>query len=295
VWGVAPIVTGVVVSLAVVAAACHPPDAPTVPAPVPDPEAARDPINLADPAALHASAEGVLRELVAALPARPRARVEGVTFVRDSALGEVNAYATCGAAGPIVAVSDGLLVVAAHLAMGTATDERFETDRARAYLGWLAEHGLAPPPVSFYPAAYHGDRYKLRRQREVFEEQLAFVLGHELAHHYLGHLPCSRGNALEELGRVAADRVPAFNQLAEHAADTAAVKNLLAAGRQRDGYAWTEDGALLVIAAFHHRRPATARDVFRAFERTHPFPHLRAPAVVLAAELWHDSGGILPP
>ena len=278
--------------VALAAVACTPPPAPLVP--TRDPALATDPINAAEIGALHRHADRVLGELIAALPEHHRARLADVTLASGNALGDVNAYATCTADGPLVAISDGLLAIAAHLAMGTATDELFETGLARAYLGWLEAHGLTPPPVHFYPAAYHTDRRKVLRQREVFEEQVAFVLGHELAHHYLGHLPCTSRGALEDLNR-AATEIPLFNQAAELAADTAAVKNLLAAGVRRRGYAWTEDGALLVIAAFHRHRATTARDVFLAFERTHPFPHLRAPAITLAAELWHSSGGHLPP
>lgn len=274
--------------------ACTPRDpAATLVAPTRDPALATDPINATEVAALHRHAEHVLAELIAALPDRHRARVADMTLIRDNALGDVNAYATCTPDGPIVAVSDGLLTIAAHLAMGTATDELYETDTARAYLGWLATRGLTPPPVHFYAAAYHTDRRKVLRQHEVFDEQLAFILGHELAHHYLGHLPCTGASVLDELGR-AATEIPVFNQAAELAADTAAIKNLLAAGVQRDGYAWTEDGALLVIAAFNRHHATTAKDVFHAFERSHPFPHLRAPAITLAAEMWHSSGGYLP-
>ncbi len=258
-----------------------------------DPGGATDPINMVDLEALHQDAARVLRELIDALPDRHRARVASVHVVRDNALGDVNAYATCDEHGPFVAISDGLLAITAHLAMGTATDELFETTKAGEYLVWLGAHGLAPPPVRFYDAAQHTDRRKVLRQQEILDEELAFVLGHELAHHYLGHLPCNTRNELESLGQVAAS-VPVFNQAAELAADTAATRNLLDAGRLRPGYTWTEDGALLVMAAFNRHRPVGARDVLLAFERTHPVPHLRVPAITVAAEMWHSSGGHLP-
>jgi hypothetical protein len=284
---------GVVVSLGV---GCGPRDpGPTLPVPIRDPALATDPINMTDTPLLFRHSQRVLGELIAALPDDRRARVAAVTLATDNRLGDVNAFATCDEDGaPMIGISDGMITIAAHLAMGTATDELFETDKAREYLAWLQARGLDPPPVAFYAAAYHTDPRKVARQREVFEEQLAFVLGHELAHHYLGHLACNSRSGVEELGQVAADSVPAFNQIAELAADTAATKNLLAAGVARTGYTWTEHGALLVIAAFNRHDATTASDVLFAFERTHPLPHVRVPVITLAAELWHSSGGLLP-
>lgn len=267
----------------------------TTPDPIRDPAAATDPINMTDGRLLFRHSQRVLGELIAALPDDQRARVANLTLTSDNRLGDVNAFATCDEDGaPMIGISDGMITIAAHLAMGTATDELFETDKAREYLVWLGAHGLAPPPVAFYEAAYHTDPRKVARQREVFEEQIAFVLGHELAHHYLGHLACNSAGGVEELGQVAADNVPAFNQIAELAADTSATKNLLAAGVARTGYTWTEHGALLVIAAFNRHHATTATDVLLAFERTHPLPIVRVPVITLAAEMWHSSGGILP-
>ena len=275
---------------------CGPRDpGPTIPVAIRDPAAATDPINMTDGTLLFRHSQRILGELIAALPEDRRARVANLTLTSDNRLGDVNAFATCDEdGGPMIGISDGMITIAAHLAMGTATDEIFETDKARDYLGWLGAHGLDPPPVAFYDAAYHTDPRKVARQREVFEEQIAFVLGHELAHHYLGHLVCNSSGGVEELGQVAADNVPAFNQIAELAADTAATKNLLAAGVARTGYTWTEHGALLVIAAFNRHTETTISDVVLAFERTHPLPYVRVPVITLAAEMWHSSGGILP-
>lgn len=275
---------------------CGPRDpAPTIPVAIHDPAAAIDPINMTDGRLLFRHSQRILGELIAALPDDRRARVAKLTLTSDNRLGDVNAFATCDEdGGPMIGLSDGMITIAAHLAMGTATDELFETDKAREYLVWLGEHGLEPPPVAFYETSYHTDTRKVARQREVFEEQIAFILGHELAHHYLGHLACNSAGGVEELGRVAADSVPAFNQIAELAADTAATKNVLAAGVARTGYTWTEDGALLVIAAFNRNDAIEVSDVLLAFERTHPLPHVRVPVITLAAEMWHSSGGILP-
>lgn len=276
--------------------ACGPRDpGPTIPVAIRDPAFATDPINMTDQRLLFRHSQRILGELVAALPDDRRARLANLTLTSDNRLGHVNAFATCDDEGaPMIGIGDGMITIAAHLAMGTATDELFETDKAREYLVWLSARGLSPPPVAFYDATYHTDPRKVARQRELFEEQIAFVLGHELAHHYLGHLACNTSSGIEEIGQVAADNVPAFNQIAELAADTAATKNVLAAGVARTGYTWTEHGALLVIAAFNRHDATTASDVVLAFERTHPLPHLRVPVITIAAELWYSSGGLLP-
>jgi hypothetical protein len=265
--------------------ACMPPAQPTIPTPVADPRASLDPINRLNVPQLEAHAKTILGELVAALPADKRALVASYELHFDNALGDVNAYATCGDGGtPIVAVSDGLLLIAAHLAMSTATDEVFETEKRSAYLDWVSEHGVAPPPAGFYAPAFHTDRQKIARQREIFDEQVAFILGHELAHHYLGHLNCDSYN-LDIL-----PDVPIFEQAQELSADASAVKNVLSAGKRRAGYTWTEDGALLVLAAFHARAEITVRTIVFAFERTHPLPALRMPLITTTADLWQITG-----
>ncbi|MGE3767588.1 MAG: M48 family metalloprotease [Kofleriaceae bacterium] len=269
--------------------ACTPPVGTTTPRPVPDPRAAIDPINRLSVAQLEAHAQTILGELVAALPADKRARLADYELQFDNALGDVNAYATCGNGGaPIIAVSDGLLLIAAHLAMSTATDEIFETEKRSQYLDWVSEHGVAPPPPGFYAPAFHIDRAKLLRQREIFDEQVAFILGHELAHHYLGHLGC------DSLQLDVLPDMPVFEQAEELSADVAAVKNLLAAGRRRAGYEWTEAGALLVLSAFHARMEITVKTIVFAFERTHPLPALRMPLITTTADLWKVTGEYVP-
>ena len=245
--------------------------------------------------ALRVSAERVLGELIASLPPEERARVSRVTLTADNALGDVNAYATCDDGGPYIAVSDGLLLVAAHVAQTSAQDELADTDTRTAYLDWLAQNGIAAPPPAFYATAFRTDRTKVIRQHEVFDEEVAFVLGHELAHHYLGHLACnSTGGVVEEAGQIASEAVPLFSQATELAADVAGTKNVLATGAARRGYHWTEDGALLVLAAFNRRHPVAAADILFGFERSHPIPHIRIPIITSTAELWHTSSGLLP-
>ncbi len=267
--------------------ACMPP-ASTIPRPVADPRAPLDPINRLHVPQLEAHARTILGELVAALPADKRAVVDNYELQFDNALGDVNAYATCSTDGtPLVAMSDGLLLIAAHLAMSTATDELFETQKRSEYLDHLSEHGIEAPPPGFYAPAFHTDRQKIARQRELFDEQVAFVLGHELAHHYLGHLDCASQNE----GMLPGLDVPVFEQAQELSADASAVNNLLSAGKRRAGYAWTEDGALLVLSAFHARTNITVRTIVFAFERTHPLPALRMPLITTTADLWQLTNG----
>ncbi|MFN0248760.1 MAG: M48 family metalloprotease [Kofleriaceae bacterium] len=269
-----------VIGVGLALVACPPP-APTTPRPVADPRAGIDPINRVNVAQLRAHTQTILGELVAALPDERRASVANYDLQFDNALGDVNAYATCGEGGaPIVAVSDGMLLIVAHLAMSTATDQVFESEKRSQYLDWISEHGVKPPPPGFYAPAYHTDRSKVLRQRELFDEQVAFILGHELAHHYLGHLGCG------ELQLGVLPDVPMFEQAEELSADVAAVRNLLTAGKRRAGYEWTEAGALLVLAAFHARMEITVRAVVFAFERTHPLPALRMPLITTTADLW---------
>ena len=260
-----------------------------------DPALAADPINALHVPSLRINAERVLGELIAALPADERARVTSVTLVSDNALGDVNAYATCDAGGPYVAVSDGLLLVAAHVAQTSAQDELADTDTRTTYLDWLETKGIAAPPPALYATAFRTDRTKVIRQHELFDEAIAFILAHELAHHYLGHLACnSSGGVVEHTGHLASEAIPLFNQATEIAADVAATKNVLAAGAARRGYRWTEDGAFLVLAAFNRRNPIGASDIVFGFERSHPIPHIRIPIITSTAELWHTSAGLLP-
>lgn len=280
-----------VVGALAVLVACTPPPGATLPVPVADPRAAVDPINRLAVPQLEAHARSVLDELVRALPADKRALVAGYDLVFDNALGDVNAYATCAEGAPQVAVSDGLLLISAHLAMSTATDERWQTEKRSEYLDWVSEHGIAAPPPGFYAPAHHTDREKIARQREIFDEQLAFILGHELAHHYLGHLGCATGR---DPLVAATDGVPLFDQASELAADVAAVNNLLTAGHRRAGYAWTEDGALLVLSVFHVRTDLSIKTIVFAFERTHPLPAVRMPLITTTAELWQVTGEYTP-
>ena len=134
-----------------------------------------------DVAALHSAATHTLSALVGALDADQRAKLAGITLAFDAGEGEVNAYATCDGAGqPLVAVSDGLLEITRQLAVAQAADETYGLDRVRTYTHWIAKH---PGHV---PTADIADGRTLALARVLFVEELAYVIGHELGHHYLG-------------------------------------------------------------------------------------------------------------
>lgn len=278
--------------------------APGVPAPgpvVPGFPAApvADPINQVDLPFLRAEASSILAELVAALPPLQNSRVAAIPLVVDSTPGEVNAFATCSKSGrAAMAITDGLLEIQAFLARARAHDELGGTRKVDEYIALIARNQRPKQPVvrptpGFFDPALDVNPQKLARQRQVLDEELAFVLGHELAHHYLGHLPCTASGALPiaEIGRVLADAVPAFNQPNEIAADVAGLNDALTAGARRNGYHFTEGGALLTMQFFSGIDQLTPTDILFSFERSHPPPALRVPVIQQTAAAWRATGG----
>jgi hypothetical protein len=184
--------------------------------------------------------------------------------------------------------------------MSAATDERFGGNRTQSYISFVASQrkggqALPRPAPGFFTPAQRADVTRRARQHHLFDEQLAFVLGHELAHHHLGHLPCTGrpgplGSA--ELARALSFEVPLFNQPNESAADVAGVNNLLSAGRSQPGGAWTEGGALLTLRFFDAVSGLRGADLIFAFQRSHPLPAVRIPIVQQSANAWRLSGGV---
>lgn len=280
------------------------PGAPAIPQPVPGPQptlppVAQDPINLVDLNFLRGRAQAVLVELVGNLPPAQQGRVRGIPLVVDSEVGEVNAYAACTQSGKTaMAISDGLLDVESHLAQARALDELFGSRKVDEYVRYLATNQrpkspvVRPPPGMFDPAQ-SVDARKVARQHQLLDEQIAFVLGHELAHHYLGHLPCTSTSVISaaEVGRVLSDAVPLFNQPNELAADMAGVNNVLTTGSRRTGYRLTEGGALLTMQFFSGIDQLTPGSIIFGFERSHPPPALRTPIIQQTAAAWRATGG----
>ncbi len=258
-----------------------------------------DPINAVDIGFLRGRAAAILTELVAALPEPQQSRVKDIPLITDSTVGEVNAFATCTRSGKkAMAITDGLLDIQAHLAQARAADELFGGGTVQRYVTFIAQNQkpktpIVQPPPGMFDAQQMVDGRKVARQRDVLDEQLAFVLGHELAHHYLGHLPCvaTGGVTLADIGQVLADVVPAFNQPNEVAADVQGINNTLTTGARRAGYHLTEGGALLTMQFFSAIDQFSPIDIVFGFERSHPPPGVRIPIIQQTARAWAGTGG----
>ncbi len=247
---------------------------------------------------LRQRAQTIMRELIAALPAAQQARVQNIPMIVDDEVGEVNAYAACSGGKAAMAITDGLLDISAHLAMAKSTDEVFGTRKLDPYIQLIAQRQrpgqpIVQPAQGFFDPAQQVDARKVQRQHQLLDEQLAFIMGHELAHHYLGHLPCTSQGALStaELNQVLTSVVPGFNQPNELAADVAGTNNLLTAGKRRADYHYTEGGALLTMTFFSGLDRLTPGDIIFGFERTHPPPQIRSPVISQTAATWRATGG----
>jgi hypothetical protein len=263
------------------------------------PNVNNDPLNALNQAWLRQSAQTILTELTRALPDVARSRVDGIPLVVDDTPGDVNAFAACSDGRSLMAVTDGLLEIMAWLAMASAHDELFGTRKTDEYIGFIAQNlapnRAIPRPAGFFTAAAEVDGRKVQRQHAIFEEELAFVLGHELAHHHLGHLPCTGkagplGSA--DLARVLSSQVPLFNQPNEAAADLAGTTNVLDAGARRPGYHWTEAGGLLTMRFFAGLGGSLAQNILLGFQQSHPPPQLRIPLIQQSANYWRQNGGV---
>src|SRR5262245_24631336 len=194
------------------AATAPPPTAVPAPAVGALPAAPFDPINTIDVAFLRGRATAVLGELVRYLPPAQQARVNGIPLITDSTVGEVNAFASCTRDGKTaMAITDGLLDIQAHLAQARAIDELFGSRKVDEYVRFIAQNQRPKTPIAqpvgMFDPIQTADGRKVQRQHDLLDEQIAFVLGHELAHHYLGHLPCTASSGLSaaEVARVLAD------------------------------------------------------------------------------------------
>ena len=258
-----------------------------------------DPINAVDLTYLRGQAQALLNELVASLPATQQQRVAGIPLVVDSTQGDVNAFATCTSGGhAAMAITDGLLDIEAHLSQARATDETFGTHKLTDYIQLIVQQQrpnrpIVQPPLGFFYAAQQVDGRKVLRQHQLLEEQTGFVLGHELAHHYLGHLPCTSAGQLPlaELGQVLSNTVPLFNQPNEIAADTSGTNNLMTMGFRRAGYHLTEGGALVTMQFFAGLEQFSPSGLIFAFQNSHPPAVIRSPIIQQTVAAWKLTGG----
>ena len=265
-----------------------------------------DPINNLDFRWMRQRAAQVLGELVASLPPYQRARVEGIPMVTDDKVGEINAFAGCNDGTAFMAVSDGLLEVLAYSSRLRATDTFFGSQKLDGYTKMVVENAhpdqpLPRPQASFFDPNQDADGRKVAAQQALFDGSLAFVMGHELGHHYLGHTGCANGGVHAgispgDIGRFLSNRIPVFNQPNEIAADTVGTYSMLTVGSRRQTNRFGEEGAMLVLnffVALDSSGPGNL--LLRLMESTHPDPRVRIPIVQNAANVWRQSGGNPPP
>jgi hypothetical protein len=246
-------------------------------------------------------ARAIFGELIAALPASFQSRILGIPLVVIEDQTEVNAMAGCSRTTrrAFMGITAGLLTIESASAETRAADEVDHGGRYEAYVSNVAsvvrsqrpvvgiEPGAIPPVVAF-------NARKLARQRHLFDEQVAFVLGHELAHHYRGHTGCQNGAPTadevspDEIGRALAHIVPLFNQPLEIEADEFGVVNTLDAGRTRVAGVWTEEGADLGMDFFGRLSTLGVETLLLGFLRSHPPPALRLPIIDNTARDWRQ-------
>lgn len=279
---------------------------PPAPAP-PSPQAARPLLApLVGYAAMQDEVRRVLAELVAALPATQRAKVQGIPLVFDPTV-EVNAFAGCDDAGaPFLAATRGMLDAVDALAQTRATDELFGTSTYETYARTVTPALVQDPnasaalPPGLVPAQLGPDPRRWSRARELYGEIVAFTFGHELAHHYLDHTGCAHGQggagpALARLGHLATRVAPGLNQPNELAADAAGAYDALDAGRARaPQYVWTERGGIALLDFFARLERAAGVSPLSpvGFLRTHPNPAFRIPILQQTAATWRLQRGV---
>lgn len=249
---------------------------------------------------------GVLNELLAALNPQNQALVRGIPLVFDPTT-EVNAFAGCDEQGaPFLAATAGILEAVDAMAQTRATDELFGTQTYEAYCNAVlpqvvrSERARAGLPAGIIPANLGGDLRRWSRAHEMFDEILAFTFGHELAHHYLGHTGCAKGQGGSgpdptRLGRILSNVIPIFNQAGEASADSAGAYNSLDAGRaRRPQYEWNEAGGVTLLDYFARLERAAGQGGPlsllnpAAVLRTHPNPLARIPLLQAVARTWHQ-------
>lgn len=258
-----------------------------------------DAINRADTQFQRSRVTAVVGELIAALDPSIRSRVDRLPLTFDPNRNDINAFATCTKSGKAtIAVTDGMLVLTAYLAQLQASDEVLATRHFDEYVTYVARNQqpntpILAPPAQWLPPESRNHPTKVARQQQLNDEMLAFIMAHELAHHYLNHLPCTSVLPLDaaEIGLLLSDVIPAFNQPNEMASDVAGIRNVLEAGRRRSNYRLTEGGALLTMRFFRGLDSANPADLFN-FERTHPPPSVREPVVQTTAQAFRASSGI---
>lgn len=247
----------------------------------------------------------VIAELIANLPDAVRGKVQGIPLQVIEDPKDVNAFAGCSkSGGAFMGITMPLVLILARTSEARAYDELFGTSKYGELTSGFAtevrgQKTVSGPPVGFLPLPQALDPRKLARQRFLFDEQLAFVLGHELAHHYRGHTGCANGASsggitAQDVGRVLSSTVPLFNQPNEIEADVQGTYNVLDTGSRRSAGRFTEEGANLVLDFFSRLESLGVETIVLGFLMTHPPPQLRRPIVQNAAQQWRNNGGRAP-
>lgn len=255
-------------------------------------------------AAQQQEVRNILAELINALSPQNQALVRGIPLTFDPTI-EVNAFAGCDEQGtPFLAATTGILEAVDAIAQTKATDELFGTQTYEAYCNAVlpqlvkSDKARAALPSGIIPANLGPDPRRWSRAREIFDDVIAFTFGHELAHHYLGHTGCAKGQAMgsgpdpARLGRLLSV-VPIFNQAGEAASDSAGCINALDAGRaRRPQYEWSDTGGVLLLDYFARIEragggggPLSLLNPVQ-FLRSHPNPLARIPIVQTVAQNW---------
>jgi hypothetical protein len=251
---------------------------------------------------------GILNELLNALNQQNQALVRGIPLVFDPT-GEINAFAGCDETGaPFLAATSGILEAVDAIAQTKATDELFGTQTYDAYCNSVlpqivrSDKARAGLPAGLIPPQFGGDLRRWSRAHEIFDEVLAFTFGHELAHHYLGHTGCAKGQGggssgpdPARLGRLLSNVVPIFNQAGEASADSAGAYNSLDAGRaRRPQYEWSEAGGVTLLDFFARLERAAGQggplSLLNPLNvlKSHPNPLARIPLLQAVARTWHQ-------
>ncbi|MBX3206418.1 MAG: hypothetical protein KF764_15195 [Labilithrix sp.] len=257
-------------------------------------------------AAQQQEVRSILAELINVLSPQNQALVRGIPLTFDPTI-EVNAFAGCDEQGtPFLAATTGILEAVDAIAQTKATDELFGTQTYEAYCNAVlpqlvrSDKARAALPAGIIPANLGPDLRRWSRAREIFDDVIAFTFGHELAHHYLGHTGCAKGQAMgsgpdpARLGRLLSV-VPIFNQAGEAASDSAGCVNALDAGRaRRPQYEWSDTGGVLLLDYFARIEragggggPLSLLNPVQ-FLRSHPNPLARIPIVQTVARTWRS-------
>jgi len=239
--------------------------------------------------------------LIAALGERERNLMSSVPFEIANEANEPNAAAICSKSSrrPFILITTAMLVVAAGIAETKSYDEVSNTNYFDSYIDAVVNQVKSKRPVGAVPRGLLTgpqaiDQHKLARQVHLFDQELAFIIGHELAHHYRGHTGCvssggdgSRAQVSpEEISRILSSTIPVFHQPQEIESDMWGIVTLLEAGNGRQGGRWTEEGALLNMDFFGRLRDRGGEEIFTTFFSTHPLPQLRTPIIQSTARQW---------